>query len=40
MRNNNNQTQNCGTYIYEVVKCGAIFRHIQLDKEYLKEIII
>jgi len=38
LRKNNNDTKNCNNNINEVIRCGSIFRHLQIEKDILKEI--
>lgn len=38
LRKNNNDTKNCNSYINEVIRCGSIFRHLQIEKDILREI--
>ena len=40
LRNNKLQNQKCNDYFNNVIKCGSIFRHLQIEKNLLKEIII
>lgn len=40
LRNNKIQRQKCDDYLNNVIKCGSIFRHLQIDKNYLKEMFI
>ena len=39
LRNNYNKTEKCDNNIYEIIRCGSIFRHLQIEKKYLREIL-
>ena len=39
LRKNKNNSNQCDNYFKDVVKCGTIYRHLQINKEYLKDII-
>ena len=39
LRKNNNDSKKCENYIYEVIKCGALYRHLKIEKDYLIKIV-
>ena len=38
LRKNKNQNQKCENNFYDVTKCGSNYRHLNIDRDYLKEI--
>ena len=38
LRKNKNQNQKCENNFYDVIKCGANYRHLNIERDYLKEI--
>ena len=39
MRKNNNDNKKCGSKINDVIKCSSIYRHLHIEKDYLKDIM-
>ena len=38
LRKNKNQNQICENNFYDVIKCASNFRHLNIERDYLKEI--
>ena len=38
LRKNNNNSNKCNDYINAIIRCGNAYKHINLKKDYLKEI--
>ena len=38
LRKNKNQNQICENNIYDVIKCASNFRHLNIERDYLKEM--
>ena len=38
LRKNNNDNKQCDKHIYEIIKCGSLYRHLKIEKDYLIKI--
>ena len=39
LRKNNNDNKKCHKHIYEIIKCGSLYKHLKIEKEYLIKIV-
>ena len=39
LRKNNNDNKKCGNKINDIIKCSSFYRHLHIEKDYLKNIM-